>query len=124
MKSAKTKNLDRILGAEEEILPSSGFAASVMERVRHEAAVPEPLPIPWRRALPGIIIVAFALVWCVVKLIQAGLADAGTTIIVPLHSNGPIASSLANACWTAVALGVSLLSWLFARRLIGRGDLV
>ena len=37
---------DRIM-SEEEILPSSGFAASVMEAVRREAVAPPPIPFPW-----------------------------------------------------------------------------
>jgi hypothetical protein len=34
--------IDRILSRQDEIVPSSGFAASVMEAVRREAAVPPP----------------------------------------------------------------------------------
>lgn len=47
--------LDRLLSGShnDEILPSSGFTASVMETVRHEAAMPPPIPFPWRHALPG-----------------------------------------------------------------------
>jgi hypothetical protein len=37
-------------GGEEELLPSSGFVASVMDRVRQEAALPAPIPFPWKRA--------------------------------------------------------------------------
>ena len=49
----KTNKLDRILTAEEELVPSSGFVASVMERVREEAAAPEPIPFPWKRVVPA-----------------------------------------------------------------------
>lgn len=45
--------LDGILSGERAIVPSSGFAASVMEKVRREAAAPPPIPFPWKRALPG-----------------------------------------------------------------------
>ena len=38
--------IDRILAAEEELIPSSGFASSVMERVQEEAALPPPIPFP------------------------------------------------------------------------------
>jgi hypothetical protein len=58
----KNPDLDRILSKEEEILPSSGFAASVMEAVHREAAVPPPIPFPWKRALPGLCVVALTLV--------------------------------------------------------------
>ena len=49
----KTNKLDRILTAEEELVPSSGFVASVMERVREEAAAPEPIPFPWKTGGAG-----------------------------------------------------------------------
>ena len=55
-------DMDRILLKHDEILPSSGFAASVMEAVRREASAPPPIPFPWRRALPGIVVATFALV--------------------------------------------------------------
>ncbi|HSS50049.1 MAG TPA: hypothetical protein VLX28_14020, partial [Thermoanaerobaculia bacterium] len=47
-------DLDRILASEEPLLPSSGFAASVMEQVRETAAAPPPLPFPWLRFLLGL----------------------------------------------------------------------
>lgn len=56
-----TDEFDRIL-SDDEILPSSGFTASVMEAVRREAAAPPPIPFPWKRALPGVIAVAITLV--------------------------------------------------------------
>ena len=39
--------------SEEEILPSSGFAASVMEAVRREAATPPPIPFPLEAGAAG-----------------------------------------------------------------------
>jgi len=66
---------DRIM-SEEEILPSSGFAASVMEAVRREAAAPPPIPFPWKRALPGAVFAAATLiailVVCTIKLFDSG----------------------------------------------------
>lgn len=38
--------IDRILSREDEVLPSSGFAASVMNAVRQEAAAPPPIRSP------------------------------------------------------------------------------
>ncbi len=64
-------DMDRILSKHDEILPSSGFAASVMEAVRREASAPPPIPFPWRRALPGIVVATFALVLVVVVGIAA-----------------------------------------------------
>jgi len=65
---------DRIM-SEEEILPSSGFAASVMEAVRREAAAPPPIPFPWKRALPGAVFAAATLIGilaiCLMKLFDS-----------------------------------------------------
>jgi hypothetical protein len=52
----KEEELDRILSAEREILPSPGFAASVMRAVREEACAPPPIPFPWKRLLPGLVV--------------------------------------------------------------------
>ncbi len=48
-------DLDRILSSrDDDILPSSGVAASVMETIRSDAATPAPIPFPWKHALPGL----------------------------------------------------------------------
>jgi len=65
--------MDRILFRQDEILPSSGFAASVMEAVRREAAAPPPIPFPWKRALPFLVIAA---------LVLAVVVVAGVAVIV------------------------------------------
>ncbi len=120
----KPENLDRILGGEEELAPSSGFVSSVMDRVRQEAAVPEPIPFPWKRAMPGMILVGMALVWCVVQLVRMGIAEAKTPVLIPLHPAASMTPPVQSAGWVATALGISLLSWLLARRLAGRRGLV
>lgn len=48
-------DLDRILASEEPLVPSSGFAASVLKRVREAEAAPPSLPFPWRRFLLGLL---------------------------------------------------------------------
>ena len=63
--------IDRILCREDEILPSSGFAVSVMDAVRREAAAPAPIPFPWKRALPGLVVAGSALVLVLVAGIVA-----------------------------------------------------
>jgi hypothetical protein len=47
-------SLDRILLEQDALLPSSGFAASVMDAIHQQAAAPAPIPFPWKWALPGI----------------------------------------------------------------------
>src|SRR6202043_1907907 len=68
--------IDRILSREDEILPSSGFTVSVMDAVRREAAAPPPIPFPWKRALPGLVVGAFAIALVLVAGIMA-VAQAG-----------------------------------------------
>ena len=68
-------DLDRFL-SDDEIVPSSGFAARVMDAVRVEAAAPPAIPFPWLRALPGIAatVVSFA-------TIIAGFFSVGRTAL-------------------------------------------
>jgi hypothetical protein len=124
--------IGRILASEEELMPSSGFAASVMERVRQEAALPAPLPFPWKRAIPLLVLVSGGIVWSTVEVVRIGLPGLGLTalgqsaqswlILPPLSGN--LVHSLEQAGWVALALGISLLSWLLSRRLAGRGGLL
>jgi hypothetical protein len=51
------EDLDRILGSEEPLVPSAGFAASVVERALEAASAPPPLPFPWRRYLLGLLVI-------------------------------------------------------------------
>lgn len=60
------KEVDRILSREEEITPSSGFMASVMEAVRREAAVLPPIAFPWKRVLPWVVVSAVSLIAAVI----------------------------------------------------------
>ncbi|MFZ3265985.1 MAG: hypothetical protein WA172_18415 [Terriglobales bacterium] len=110
-------DVDRILSKHDEILPSSGFAASVMGAVHREASAPPPIPFPWRRALPGIAVAAFALVLVVVVGVAAilqmsrgvlSLRAATTWSPLPwLAGQGTISSTVG---WTALALVVALVS--------------
>jgi hypothetical protein len=47
-----------------------------------------------------------------------------STIPIPLHLPAVLAASANQVEWVAMALGVSLLSWLLSRRLAGRGGLL
>ena len=114
------EEIERILSREDEILPSSGFAVSVMDAVRREAAVPPPIPFPWKRALPGLVVGAFAvalvLVAGVVALAQLGRASAPAqfSMSLPPTLHGGIGSS---AIWTAMALLVAWVSVKLSMRL-------
>jgi hypothetical protein len=117
--------LDRILSSEDQIVPSSGFAASVMDAVRQEAATPPPIPFPWKRALPGLVLGVVAL---------GGLLFAGFGLHAPatfpatssayslpqLITAARVAAIKADgAGWAAVALLLTLGSVFFSLRATG-----
>jgi hypothetical protein len=119
----RDSKLDRIL-SESEILPSSGFSASVMEAVRREALAPPAIPFPWKQALPGIIVAGAILgVLLVVSIVQ--LASSPPTSPLPaawgtvLQSVGQSALKFGGP-WIALALLTSFasvkLSTLFLAR--------
>lgn len=131
--------IDRILASEEELTPSSGFAASVMEQVRQEAALPAPLPFPWKWAVPVLLLAAAACGWGAAELIRLGLPGAGNfglslpdlnsltgwLTLIPLpHLSASLVGPVEQAAWVALALGSPLLSWLISRRLAGSGGLL
>ncbi len=116
--------IDAILGGEEELIPSSGFLAATMERVREEAACPKPIPFPWLRALPGIVVVVAVLGWCGFELVRAGSASAREFASVQMHWPAVTIPQVQDAGWVAMALGISAVSWLLSRRLAGRSGLL
>ncbi len=120
----KHETVENILAVEEGLVPSSGFLSSVMERVEEEAAAPKPIPFPWKRILPGIALIAGVLGWGVVELIRHGVPQVKeVTVVLPKISGAP-SQPIEQAGWVALALGVSLLSWLLSRRLAGRTELL
>lgn len=85
--------VDRILSHPEDVQPSSGFAASVMDAVRAEAAAPPPIPFPWTRALPVLLVGAIALI---------AVTIAGIAALVQI-SRETVAPELATSWWSALA---------------------
>jgi hypothetical protein len=114
--------LDRLLRAEREIIPSSGFTASVMNAVRVQAEAPPPIPFPWKRALPGI----FALV-LVLALVFAWIISAGVSVLSS-KSAAALSASLPPAVlplwhvasWLLVALIATVASLVFSSRFVSR----
>src|SRR5438552_3276284 len=64
---------DQILSGEQQIVPSSGFVAVVMDDVRRTAVTPPPIAFPWKRALPGFIATVVGFV-SIFALAFAGMA--------------------------------------------------
>jgi len=110
-------DIDRVLSSEDSIVPSSGFTASVMERVRRDAETPPPIPFPWKRALPGLVsgVGALAAFFSLgVTLPGSGAVVSKTVIrVVDMAKD-------AGFGWIAVALVVSLVSVAASLRLAGR----
>jgi hypothetical protein len=116
--------IEAILAGEEELIPSSGFLASVMERVQEEAVAPPPIPFPWKQAIPGILATTGVLAWGAVKLFRQGLPALNSPMLPLPHLPAALVVPVEQTGWVALALGVTLLSWLFSRRLAGRGGLL
>ena len=78
--------VDRVLRDEVELLPSSGFTASVMDKVRMEASMPAPIAFPWMRFLPGLLALCLTLAWLIEGLARLNwaLAEAEvSTVMIP-----------------------------------------
>jgi hypothetical protein len=105
--------IDRALGGEDDVVPTSGFHASVMEAVHREASAPPPIPFPWTRAWPAFAASAVVFVGASVLLGQAGATSAPD-----LDSLRRAAQSL-GAPWIAVATLATAFSLLLSRRLAG-----
>jgi hypothetical protein len=97
------EEMDRALAGGGGIVPSSGFASSVMEAVRRDAEAPPPIPFPWKRALPGLIV-------CVAAAVVLLFAGSGPHAAVDVHID-------AGTRWTLVALLVAALSVVVSVRL-------
>ena len=131
--AARNKRIDaeigHILATEEKLIPSLGFMASVMERVGQEAALPPPIPFPWTWAVLGILLVGGAFGWGAFEIVRLGLpafrvpalhSFVLTSAQLPAAFVGPVEE----VGWVVLALGVSLVCWLFSRRLAGSGGLL
>jgi hypothetical protein len=116
--------MDEILATEEELLPSSGFLAAVMERVQGEAAAPAPIPFPWKRALPGFVLAAGVFGWAGVELVRVAVPAMRENLLATPHLPAGLVQPMEQAGWVALAMGASLASWLLARMLTRRSGLL
>jgi hypothetical protein len=95
-----------------------------MENIRNEAAAPPPIPFPWKRAIPGILLAGGVFAWSAVVLFRYGLPPvSGIPLIQPQHL-AALERPIEETGWVALALGISLLSWLLSHRLAGRSGLL
>jgi hypothetical protein len=110
-------DIDRVLSSEDSIVPSSGFAISVMEAVRRDAEAPPPIPFPWKRALPGLIYCLGALV----AFLIPGLSRPGRSTELSKGLTRVVGIAMdAGMGWVAAALVLSLVSVVLSIRVFGR----
>jgi hypothetical protein len=117
---AEADAIDRVLSSDEPLIPSSGFLSSVMSRVHEEAAAPPPIPFPWKRALPGILLLIALFVWGAYQLLRYLPLTLRQISFAAPHLSAGTATDLTQAGWVALACAVSLLSWLLSIRLAQR----
>ncbi len=120
--------MNRILSQDHEILPSVGFAASVMDAVRREAAAPAPIPFPWKRALPGVVVSSLALGWILLAWIVHTARSITASAVPQFSVSWPsVASSLFHgnmpsaAGWIVLGLVIALVSTKLSMQL-GSGE--
>jgi hypothetical protein len=115
--------IDRILSRDDEILASSGFTASVMDAVRREATAPPPIPFPWKRALPvlvlGVLMLGLILVGGVVAMVRLGQPmtpqlPVAMPSVTPSLLGGGVQSAI---IWIVAALLVAFVSVKLSMRL-------
>jgi ABC-type sugar transport system substrate-binding protein len=125
MKDEEMKDtMENILANEPELVPSSGFLASVMERVQEEAAAPPPIPFPWKRAVPGMILAVGVIGWGGVEFASHAIQSGAALTLHTPDLSAAVTQHLQQAGWVAVACAASLASWFLARRLTGRAGLL
>jgi hypothetical protein len=121
--------LDRIMGTEDTLLPSSGFAAGLMQAIEQQAAQPQPIPFPWRLAIPGFAVIAVglgSLIWLALATLRTWQQAAGQAAI-PLRPllDALLAWSIHSSAGPAVlALLGSCIGFLMARRMAAESSLL
>ena len=121
-RKADSDMIERILASEEVLVPSSGFASAVMERVHKESTAPRPIPFPWKRAIPGMALAAGVFGWGAFEMMRH--APAMAISLAPLRLSAAVTSGLESTGWVVLALAASMLAWRFSVRLIGRAGLL
>ena len=118
----KHDELDDILSNAKGIEPSPGFVTGVMKAVQREASAPPPIPFPWKRAAPGMVVgvctwVAFIAV-TLAPLSPAPALPLAPAVVSLLRSIVEAAREI-EVGWIATALVLVLASVKFSMRLVG-----
>ena len=113
--------IDRMLSGDDEIVPASGFVASVMDAVRREVATPPPIPFPWVRLVIGSVAMIALAAWLAWSGTTAPIWDRLASIpadewqAILMRAAGQ--ATRTGATWAVGALLLSLLSSKLAVRL-------
>ncbi len=86
--------------------------------------MPAPIPFPWKRAVPGILLAAGVFGWGAYELIRAGIPSLHDLTSTQPQLPSAIAQPVEQAAWVALALVVSLVSWILSRRIAGQSGLL
>lgn len=110
--------LDYIVSGEEEIVPTSGFVASVMEAIQQEAEAPRPIAFPWGRAVPGLVALGAVFAMLVAAVVEGMRmpAEAWRTSSATLASWQRIFLQ-PDMGWIALTLLLTIFSVFFSIRL-------
>ena len=119
-----TAAVDRVLATEERLVPSSGFMAGVMERVREEAEAPAPIPFPWKRIAPGLVLAAGTIGWGAWQAARFGGPAIRDMALTSPQIPATLPPHLEQAAWVVLALAVSWAGWALSMRLVRRSGLI
>jgi len=108
----KPEEIDRVLADESDIVPSSGFVASVMEAVTAEATAP-PLAFPWKRAWPLAAGFAVLLSWLAMLQLAPQVAPPGPDVYAWFQMIVPMATA-----WVAAGLLMTIAVTIWSLRLV------
>jgi hypothetical protein len=112
-------DLDRAFA--EGIVPSSGFTGAVMAAVLREASAPPPIPFPWKRALPGLLAGALALVAMIIVFVRDASRPASAGPIqdglLPVLSRASEIAKVYGIGWVLLAILLTLACVTLSMRL-------
>jgi hypothetical protein len=94
----------------DHLVPSSGFAHSVMDAVHQQATAPPPIPFPWKRLLPAAIALLCA-------LLAFGFFTSPQTSTSPAFHFTLSSTAITTITLVAMVIGISIATTAIAFKL-------